>query len=311
MTRIVVATRFASRADEIARALPYDEVIEWQDGAELAGAADVEAAVGTNDPDRAGRIIAALPRLRWYHTVGAGVDRLLAHEIVWRDGLVITNNSGAYDVPIAEHVMATIFAAAKHLPQLHAAQLRHEWTSDPHDREVRGATLVILGMGSIGGEVAKLARGAGMRVIGIRRTAGDGALGPERLADVAAEADYLAVCAPLTPQTRGIVSEDVIARLPAHAWVVNIARGPIVDETALLRACRDGRIGGAAIDAWWQEPLPADSEWWALPNVIVTPHVSWSSERVRERTVALIAENLRRFKAGDELLNVVDRRRGY
>jgi len=311
VTRLVVATRFVSRADEIARALPHDEVIELKDGAALTGAADVEIAIGPNDPDRARAIIAALPRLRWYHTVGAGVDRLLVPEIVQRADLVVTNNSGAYDVPIAEHVMATIFAAAKHLPQLHAAQQRHEWVPDPHDREVHGATLVILGMGSIGGELAKLAEGAGMRAIGIRRTARDGSLAPDRLREVAAQADYLAVCAPLTAQTRGIVSEDVIARLPAHAWVINIARGPIVDEPALLRACRDGRIGGAAIDAWWQEPLPADSEWWTLPNVIVTPHVSFSSDRVRERTVALIVENLRRFKAGVELLNVVDKQRGY
>jgi len=311
MTRIVVATRFASRAGDIARALPDDEVIEVNDGSEMAIVADAEIAVGTNEPDRARRIISALPRLRWYHTVGAGVDRLLVPEIVARDDLVLTNNSGAYDVPIAEHVLATIFAAAKNLPRLQAAQQRREWVGDPHDREVAGTTLVILGMGSIGGELAKLAAGVGMRVVGIRRTARDGALTPDRLADAAAEADYLAVCAPLTPETRGIVSADVIARLPSHAWVINIARGPIVDEPALLRACRDGKIGGAAIDAWWQEPLPADSEWWTLPNVIVTPHVSFSSERVRERTVNFFVENVRRFERGEPLLNVVDKRRGY
>lgn len=311
MTRIVVATRFASRAGDIARALPDDEVIEVNDGSEMAIVADAEIAVGTNEPDRARRIISALPRLRWYHTVGAGVDRLLVPEIVARDDLVLTNNSGAYDVPIAEHVLATIFAAAKNLPRLQAAQQRREWVGDPHDREVAGKTLVILGMGSIGGELAKLAAGVGMRVVGIRRTARDGALTPDRLADAAAEADYLAVCAPLTPETRGIVSADVIARLPSHAWVINIARGPIVDEPALLRACRDGKIGGAAIDAWWQEPLPADSEWWTLPNVIVTPHVSFSSERVRERTVNFFVENVRRFERGEPLLNVVDKRRGY
>ena len=311
MTRIVVATRFASRAGDIARALPDDEVIEVNDGTEMAILADAEIAVGTNEPDRARRIISALPRLRWYHTVGAGVDRLLVPEIVARDDLVLTNNSGAYDVPIAEHVLATIFAAAKNLPRLQAAQQRREWVGDPHDREVAGKTLVILGMGSIGGELAKLAAGVGMRVVGIRRTARDGALTPDRLADAAAEADYLAVCAPLTPETRGIVSADVIARLPSQAWVINIARGPIVDEPALLRACRDGKIGGAAIDAWWQEPLPADSEWWTLPNVIVTPHVSFSSERVRERTVNFFVENVRRFERGEPLLNVVDKRRGY
>ncbi len=311
MTRIVVATRFVARADEIARALPDHEVIEVKDGAAVTGAADVEIAIGPNDPDRARAIIAALPRLRWYHTVGAGVDRLLVPEIVEKDDLVLTNNSGAYDVPIAEHVMATIYAAAKALPGRFRAQARREWEREERNRELRDATLVILGMGSIGGELARLAAGAGMRVIGIRRTAQPGAIGPDRLAEVAAEADYLAVCAPLTRETNGIVGADVIARLPAHAWVINIARGPIVDEAALLAACREGRIGGAAIDAWWEEPLPAESEWWSLPNVIVTPHSSNESPRLRERSVALIVENLRRFTQGEPLLNVVDKRRGY
>jgi len=134
---------------------------------------------------------------------------------------------------------------------------------------------------------------------------------PERLGDVAGQADFLAVTAPLTPATRGLVSREVIARLKPTAWIVNIARGAIVDEPALLEALKAKRIGGAAIDAWWTEPLPSDSEWWSLPNVIATPHVSHSSPRVRERTLGLFLENLRRWKAREPLLNVVDMRAGY
>ncbi|MEK7860000.1 MAG: NAD(P)-dependent oxidoreductase, partial [Chloroflexota bacterium] len=136
-------------------------------------------------------------------------------------------------------------------------------------------------------------------------------VGPDALADVVPEADFLAVTAPLTPATTGIVSAEIIARMKPAAWVINIARGAIVDEPALLAACRDRRIGGAAIDAWWTEPLPPESDWWSLPNVIATPHVSHSSPRVRERTLALFLENLRRWKAGEPLLNVVDPVAGY
>jgi len=192
--------------------------------------------------------------------------------------------------------------------------------------------MVVVGLGSIGGEVARLASAFGMRVVGVRRrvmssdarvdglTRLAGAVGlpgvaavvpPERLADVAADADFLVVAAPLTPATRGLVSREVIARMRPTAWIVNIARGAVVDETALLEALRGGRIAGAAIDAWWTEPLPPESEWWDLPNVIATPHVSHSSPRVRERTLELFLENLRRWKAGEPLLNVVDLEAGY
>lgn len=242
--------------------------------------------------------------------MSAGVERLLIPELE-RPGLVLTNNSGAYDLAIAEHVIAMIFAAAKRLPASFAAQGRHDWHDDPHASDVRGATLVVLGMGSIGGELAGIARSLGMRVIGVRRTGGDGTVTPDRLAEVAAEADYLAVCAPLTEATRGMVGAEVIAAMRPEAWIVNISRGALVDEPALLAALKERRIGGAAIDAWWAEPLPKDSEWWDLPNVIVTPHTSHSSPSVRDRSIALIRENLRRYRAGEELLNRVDLRLGY
>jgi phosphoglycerate dehydrogenase-like enzyme len=308
VTKIVIATGFHSIPD-LAGALPDDEVVIVRDGG-FGPASGAEVAVAGNDPDRASALLAALPTLRWYHTLAAGVDRLLP-AFEGRDDLVLTNNSGSYDASIAEHVIASIFAAAKHLPRSFAAQQKREWHDDPHNAELRDATLVVVGMGSIGGEVARLARAVGMRVVGVRRRAGDGAVGVDRLAEVAAEADYLAVCAPLTEATRGLVGAEVIARLKPTAWVINIARGPIVDEAALLAACREGRIGGAALDAWWTEPLPADSEWWSLPNVIVTPHSSYSSPNIRERSLALIVENVRRFKAGESLLNVVDKRAGY
>jgi phosphoglycerate dehydrogenase-like enzyme len=311
VTRIAVALGFHSWAHELTELLAPDDVVMLPPEGDAGAAAGADAAIGGPNPDRFRAVLAAAPGLRWYHTLSAGVERLIVPELTDRAGLVLTNNSGAYDLAIAEHVVATIFAAAKHLPTSFAAQARREWHEDPRNSDVGGATLVVLGMGSIGGELARIARALGMRVIGIRRGGGDGAVTPDRLGEAAAEADYLVVCAPLTAETRGMVDADVIARLRPTAWLINISRGAVVDERALLDALRERRIGGAAIDAWWTEPLPADSEWWDLPNVIVTPHTSFSSPSVRERSIALVLENLRRFKAGEPLLNRVDPRAGY
>jgi phosphoglycerate dehydrogenase-like enzyme len=194
-------------------------------------------------------------------------------------------------------------------------QQRHEWKSH-RQVELRGSTLVVYGLGSIGAETARLASALGMRVVGVRRRQSpvpgvERTVTPEHLPEVAAEADFLVVCAPLTPASRGAVSADVIARMRPTAWLVNIARGPIVDEAALVEALRAGRIGGAALDALSVEPLPADHALWSFENVIITPHSSNSSPNVRSRTLALVRENVRRYKAGEPLLNVVDLDAGY
>ncbi len=302
MTAIAVIGSWSSApsADALRAALPDDRVIAVQ-GEDLGPAAEAEAAFGGFSMDRLRSALTGLPKLRWVHTFSAGVDRHV-QEMAKFERVLLTNNSGAYDAPISEHVIAMIFAAAKRVPEHLAAQGRHEWQRETPHAEVRGQTLVILGMGSIGSELARLASGVGMRVIGIRREAsrpgGPGVeriVSPDRLADVAGEADYLAVTAALTPQTRGMVSAEVLRALKPTAWVINIARGP----------------GGAALDVFDTEPLPATSPLWDQSNAILTPHVSNSSPRVRERSLALVTENVRRFKAGEPLLNVVDRKAGY
>lgn len=318
MTTIAVLGSFPSMPEEVERAVPDDRVVRIERRGPFDTAADAEVALGAPHPDLIKEFLDQTPGLRWLHTVSAGVERLLIPEVMERDGFTLTNNSGAYDIPIAEFVIAAILSAAKHLPDYQRAQEASRWDREHTHTELRDATLVVLGMGSIGGEVARLACGLGMKVIGVRRRLDlSGIPGvsrvvpPEQLAAVAAEADFIAVTAPLTPATRGLVSREVIARMKPGAWIVNIARGAIVDEPALLEALKEKRIGGAAIDAWWTEPLPPDSEWWKLPNVIATPHSSHSSPRVRERTLALFLENLRRWKAKEPLLNVVDVSAGY
>ena len=318
MTTIAVLTSgWSAEPAAVEQALPDDLVITVERGGSLAAAAEAEIGIIPPDAERARALLAAAPRLRWLHTISAGVERLLIPEIVDRPDLVLTNNTGAYDVPIAEHVVAMLFAASKRVREHLAAQGRHEWQRDLGHTELRDATLVILGLGSIGSELARLASGLGMRVLGVRRDTSRPVPGVERIAapgqlgDLVAEADYLAVTAALTPATRGLVSADVIARLRPHAWIVNIARGAIIDEPALVAALQERRIGGAALDVFAVEPLPAESPLWGLENVIVTPHVSNSSPRVRERSLALVVENVRRFKAGEPLLNVVDKAAGY
>jgi phosphoglycerate dehydrogenase-like enzyme len=195
--------------------------------------------------------------------------------------------------------MAFMHAAAKSLHRYRDNQTGRRWQDQPQ-RELRGATVVVYGMGSIGGEVARLAGAAGMRVVGTRRTSGPS------LESVIGEADYLAITAPLTSATRGAVSREIIARMKPTSWIVNIARGAIVDEDAMIEALRERRIAGAALDVFRTEPLPPDSPLWSLENVIVTPHTSGDSPQVAERTLTLFAENVRRYKAGEPLLNRVD-----
>jgi phosphoglycerate dehydrogenase-like enzyme len=279
----------------------------------LAAAADAEVAFSGNNPRRVRQLLDATPKLRWYHTVSAGVENMPLPELAQR-GIVLTNNSGSYDIQIAEHLMAFVFAASRQLHRYRDSQRASEWKEQRH-QELRDATIVVYGMGSIGGEIARLASAIGMRVIGVRRTAGAAAPGVdrvvERLADVVGEADYLAIAAPLTPATRGAVSREVISRMKPTAWIVNIARGAIVDEQAMVDALGAKRIGGAALDVFTTEPLPKESPLWTLDNVIVTPHQAGSSPRAGERTLALFAENLRRYKAGEPLINRVDYEAGY
>jgi len=314
VTNIVVWSAFRTRADTVASQFPDDHVVGIADEEGLSQAADAEVAFGGNNPRRVRQLLDATPNLRWYHTVSAGVENMPFPELAKR-GIVLTNNSGSYDIQIAEHLMAFVFAASRQLHRYRDRQIAREW-KDEEQQELRDATIVVYGMGSIGGEIARLASAVGMRVIGVRRRATpqpgvSRVVPPERLSDVVGEADYLAIAAPLTAETKGAISRDVIARMKPTAWLLNIARGAIVDETALIDALREKRIAGAGLDVFVTEPLPPESPFWTLENVVMTPHRSGDSPRVEERTLALFGENLRRYKAGEPLLNRVDYTAGY
>jgi phosphoglycerate dehydrogenase-like enzyme len=278
------------------------------------------------------RLLARARDLRWVHSATSGVERALtptalAHEVV------VTNARGVFTRPIAEHVLLMMLAVARNLPEL--VELQRERTWQPLEgRELRDLTVGVVGYGSLGRAVASLAGAFGARVVAMRRNPGmgvdgdgleavdpedrfpfeprvDRVVGPDGLHGLLAESDFVVLAAPLTAETEGMIDEAALAAMKRDSWLINVARGRLVDDRALVRALRDGRIGGAALDTFRDEPLPASSPYWELTNVIVTPHTAWASSRVLDRSIGLFCDNLVRFSRGEPLRNVVDPAAGY
>lgn len=254
-------------------------------------------------------------KLRWVHVAGAGVDAVLFPDIV-ESQVTITNSRGVFDRSIAEYVLGLMLVFAKDLLQTIGLQQQKKWVH--RDTEMlAGHKLLVVGAGSIGRTIARLARCAGMEVDAIARTArySDEDFGrvfpSEDLDEVLPEADYVVVAAPLTAQTRGMFGAAQFERMKPGARFINVGRGPIVDESALTEALRDGRIAGTALDVFSEEPLPEDSPLWEMPQVVVSPHMSGDFVGWLEALGELFVENFRRWERGDELLNVVDKERGY
>ena len=257
-----------------------------------------------------------LPGLRWVHATSAG-----AGEQVRKAGLppealeqvAITTSSGVHAKPLAEFAVLGLLVVAKELPRLVEQQRARAWP-EVHTplRELSGQTLFLVGLGEIGREVARLGKALGMRTVGFRRTEGpppdgvDEVHGPQRLTELAGQADAMVVSLPMTEQTAGLIDRATIERLPASCIFVNVGRGGVVDEPALIDALRDRRIAGAVLDVFATEPLPADSPLWTLPNVVVTPHAAALSARENERITELFSDNLRRYLDGRPLRNVVE-----
>ncbi|MGE0544946.1 MAG: D-2-hydroxyacid dehydrogenase [Dehalococcoidia bacterium] len=250
-----------------------------------------------------------LTSMRWFHAFVAGLDHPVFREIAER-GVTVTNSAGFNAVPIAQYVLAVMLRHAKNIPAWEAAQRERAWRRVESD-ELTGRTVALIGTGSIGGEVARLAAAFGMHVIGMRRRAEpiDGVrqlYPPDALHHMLAQADYIVVAAPLTPETDGLLDAAAFAVMKPNAYLINVARGPIVVERALLDAIEQQRIAGAALDVFDREPLPPESPFWSMDNVIVTPHNSASSPRTLERGALMFVDNLRRYAADEPLLNVVD-----
>jgi phosphoglycerate dehydrogenase-like enzyme len=265
--------------------------------------------------------LAAARRLRWIHSPAAGVGGMLFPAML-ASPVVITNSKGMSADTIAEHVLAVTLAMFRRLPHAFRSQTAREWAQDAigeaGHKLVAGSTILVVGLGAIGGAVARRVTAMGADVIGIRRTGRPGQhdnareiATPDRLPDLLPLADVVVLAAPHTRETRGLIGAAELRVMSPDALLVNVSRGQLVDEVALAEALSAGRIAGAALDVFHDEPLPPDSPLWTLPNVLITPHTSGFRPDHWDAATALFAANLQRFDAGQELVNVVDKGVGY
>ncbi|HET7685653.1 MAG TPA: D-2-hydroxyacid dehydrogenase [Candidatus Limnocylindria bacterium] len=262
-------------------------------------------------------VVGRSPNLAWIHSYSAGVERV-ATPLVRERGLLVTNGRGVFSRPIAEYLVMMLLAVQRRLPQLLELQRERTWQPLP-GRELAGVTVGIVGFGSIGAEVARLLQPFGTAIIATRRHPERGAgehpnveiLGFDQLDELLRRSDAVFVTAPLTAETAGLIGAHELQEMKEGAWLYNIARGRLVDEIALRRALEAGWIGGAVLDVFTEEPLPADSPLYDAPNVVITPHTSWASDRVLDRSLDLFVDNLGRFVSGEPLRNLVDLEAGY
>ena len=261
--------------------------------------------------------------LRWVQSPAVGVGSLMFPELLASD-VVITGARGIRARAIAEHTLGVTIALARKLPVAIRAQAQRRWAQDELEgagadvRTLHGQRLGIVGLGAIGMELAKIAAPFGFRITALRRRADDppppgveAVWPPARLHDLLAQSDVVVLAAPHTPETKRLIGRRELDIVKRGAFLINIARGKLIDDDAVIDALRDGRLGGAALDVFSQEPLDASSPYWDMPNVIVTPHTSGALQDYWTPLVALFADNLRRFQRGQPLLNVVDKVAGY
>jgi phosphoglycerate dehydrogenase-like enzyme len=261
--------------------------------------------------------------LRWIHSPSAAVHQFMFPELVNSD-VLLTNAREVHGPGVAEHVMALILAVAKRIPASVNFQQKHVWGQEilwnegncPLD--IAGATLGLVGFGSIGSNVAKVAHAMGMRVVVVREHPAkqraefvDDELPSGRLDEMLSQADYVVMSPPLTPATRGMIGPEQLAQMKSSSYLINVGRGPLIDEQALIAALRERKIAGAALDVFDKEPLPADSPLWELDNLLITPHTAGMDTRLWERHYALFSENLGRYFSNQPLLGLVNKREGY
>jgi phosphoglycerate dehydrogenase-like enzyme len=264
------------------------------------------------------------PRLCWLALPSAGADSALRKGLVRPGGPTVTTASGIHAIQIGEFVFAMLLMWVRQWPAIFEQRRRRQWPDTAHwvelgGRELYGSTLLIVGLGAIGRRIAYLGRAFGMRILATRRSATPGAIDPDvdelapqsDLHRLLSGADYVVIAVPSTPETHHLIGEAELAAMTPRAFLVNIARGDVIDETALIAALQCGAIGGAGLDVFEREPLPSESPLWTLPNVILSPHLAGSSDHYSQRLTDLFLDNLARYRAGQPLRNTVDPQRGY
>ncbi|MEH1789286.1 MAG: D-2-hydroxyacid dehydrogenase [Nostoc sp.] len=262
------------------------------------------------------KVLAAAPGIRWQQTPSAGVNHILTPIFLQHD-IILTNGAGVHAIPISEFVLSLILYHAKQLRQLQAAHDQRTWRKSwlvlP---ELANSTVLILGTGNIGQAIAARIKPFGARVWGGRRHPEplpnfDKIVGTNEWHALLPEVDYIIVATPLTPETKALIDEAVLRSLPSHAYLINVGRGAVVDESALTKALTEGWIAGAGLDTVSIEPLPPESPLWSLPNLFITPHTSAITPALKGRITDLFLDNLERYRGNKPLRNVVNKEAGY
>jgi phosphoglycerate dehydrogenase-like enzyme len=259
--------------------------------------------------------IQGMDKLKWIQLSSIGIDQAPV-DYIHKAGITLTNNKGGYSIPIGEWIVMKTLELLKNSSRFHRQQQQRKWVLDTNLLELYGKTVGFIGTGSIAGEAAKRLQGFGTRILGLNTS---GKATPfflrcypmEEMELMLKECDVVILTIPYTKKTHHLINEQTLGWMKDQVYFINISRGSIVDEAAFLKSIDNGKIRGAALDVFEEEPLPENHPFWGYENVIVTPHNSWISEMRNERRFALILENLRRYIHGEELLNVVDLQKGY
>jgi phosphoglycerate dehydrogenase-like enzyme len=306
--------------ERLKKDFPQLEIVRLSDYEQLGPAlrdADILLAWSVR-PDQ----FAQASRLKWVHSTAAAVHQLMSPALV-TSKVVVTNARDVHGPVVAEHALALMLALAKRLRTAFLAQQQREWAQakiwDEHPLELNGSVVGIVGIGSIGSELAARCKALGMRVLAIREHADrkdknvDETFAGSDLNRALAMCDFVVLAAPLTDKTKHMISAERLALMKPTAFLINVSRGPLIDDQALIAALRERKIKGAALDVFGEEPLPADSPYWSLPNCLITPHTAAVTDRDRlwERHYILFTDNLHRFLAGEPLRAIVDKHRGY
>lgn len=265
------------------------------------------------------QLLSQARRLRWVHLPSAGADGYTDLHSYAREDVILTNSTGVFGIPLAEHAFSMMLAFSRTLHTYIRFQQEKRWEKLPHSGELFGKTLGIVGLGDIGTEIAIRAKAFGMHVWGLRRRPRekpdcvDQLVGPEGLQELLKTSDYVVLALPLTAATRQMLGEEELRCMQPHAILINVGRGPVVDELALVDALREGRLAGAGLDVFAEEPLPKDSPLWGIPNVIITPHSGGVTPESAGRTTEIFCNNLELWLEGrySEMSNVVDMQAGY
>jgi phosphoglycerate dehydrogenase-like enzyme len=296
---------------EVVQLPNYDRITEEITDADLAIAWSLH-----------GDQITAAKKLRWIHSTAAAVHALMTPELQASD-IVVTNARAVHGPVVAEHAMSLVFALAKRLPEAAKFQAQRHWAQQeicethPRPRELKDATMVIVGFGSIGTSLAKLARALGIRVVAVREhpekgsELADAMYGFDDLNRALGEGDFVVLATPVTAKTHHLMNAERLGHLKPDAYLINVGRGVLIDEEAFEHALRTNRFAGAALDVTTEEPLPPGSPLWTMENVFITPHTAGFAEKMWERHYIAYTENLRRYLAGEPLLWTVDKKAGY